>query len=163
MAVGVGILLFLLTSFSDPGTVNAENVSEYLSAYPYDNIIFSEKECPTCKIPKWDFSTLIRISMSISFWSLKSWLKFLFPHSDRLGQSTVVYVIVVLLGLTIIVDGWFVYCIYSFLSFKVHRSSAVCTTKPWFCFNGVTLFFPFLQNNCIGERNTRYFMAFLIW
>nr|XP_043614811.1 probable protein S-acyltransferase 17 [Erigeron canadensis] len=51
-AVGVGILLFLLTSFSDPGTVNADNVSQYLSVYPYDNIIYSEKECPTCKILK---------------------------------------------------------------------------------------------------------------
>lgn len=53
LAVGVGILFFLLTSFSDPGTVKADNVSEYLSAYPYDNIIYTEKECSTCKIPKW--------------------------------------------------------------------------------------------------------------
>ncbi|XP_076923813.1 putative protein S-acyltransferase 17 [Bidens hawaiensis] len=52
LAVGVGILLFLLTSFSDPGTVNDENVSQYLSLYPYDNIIYSEKECSTCKILK---------------------------------------------------------------------------------------------------------------
>ncbi|KAK6126783.1 hypothetical protein DH2020_039472 [Rehmannia glutinosa] len=52
LAVGMGILLFLLTSFSDPGVVNSANVSQYLSAYPYDNIIFSEKECSTCKIPK---------------------------------------------------------------------------------------------------------------
>lgn len=52
LAVAVGILLFLLTSFSDPGTVNAENVSLYLSAYPYDNMIYSEKECSTCKILK---------------------------------------------------------------------------------------------------------------
>jgi len=53
LAVAVGIMLFLLTSFSDPGTVNAENVSHYISAYPYDNIIYSEKECSTCKIQKW--------------------------------------------------------------------------------------------------------------
>ncbi|XP_076948467.1 putative protein S-acyltransferase 17 [Bidens hawaiensis] len=52
LAVGVGILLFLLTSFSDPGTVNDENVSQYLSLYPYDNVIYSEKECSTCKILK---------------------------------------------------------------------------------------------------------------
>ncbi|KAG9160006.1 hypothetical protein Leryth_005751 [Lithospermum erythrorhizon] len=52
LAVGVGVLLFLLTSFSDPGTVNAKNVSQYVLAYPYDDIIFSEKECKTCKIPK---------------------------------------------------------------------------------------------------------------
>lgn len=53
LAVVVGFLLFLLTSFSDPGIVKAENVSRYMSAYPYDNIIYSEKECTTCKIPKW--------------------------------------------------------------------------------------------------------------
>ncbi|MBA0874885.1 hypothetical protein Goshw_023530, partial [Gossypium schwendimanii] len=47
LAVAVGILLFLVTSFSDPGTVKADNVSRYLSAYPYDNIIYTEKECPT--------------------------------------------------------------------------------------------------------------------
>ena len=52
MAVAVGILLFLLTSFCDPGTIKADNVSQYLSAYPYDNIIYTEKECSTCKIPK---------------------------------------------------------------------------------------------------------------
>lgn len=53
LAVGVGLFLFVLTSFSDPGVVKSDNVSQYLSAYPYDNIIFSKKECPTCKIPKW--------------------------------------------------------------------------------------------------------------
>lgn len=53
LAVGVGLFLFVLTSFSDPGVVNSDNVCQYLSVYPYDNIIFSRKECPTCKIPKW--------------------------------------------------------------------------------------------------------------
>lgn len=53
LAVGLGLFLFLLTSFSDPGVVNSDNVTQYLSVYPYDNILFVEKECPTCKIPKW--------------------------------------------------------------------------------------------------------------
>ena len=53
VAVAVGAILFVLTSFSDPGTVTAENVSQYVSAYPYDNIIFVEKECSTCKIPRY--------------------------------------------------------------------------------------------------------------
>lgn len=52
VVVVVGVILFLLTSFSDPGTVNANNVSQYISAYSYDNILYVEKECPTCKIPK---------------------------------------------------------------------------------------------------------------
>ncbi|GMY12402.1 S-acyltransferase 17 isoform X2, partial [Fagus crenata] len=44
LAVGVGVLLFLLASFTDPGTVKAENVSQYISAYPYDDVVYSEKE-----------------------------------------------------------------------------------------------------------------------
>ncbi|MBA0788120.1 hypothetical protein Gotri_027849, partial [Gossypium trilobum] len=52
LAVTIGILLFLLTSFSDLGNVSAENFSRYLSVYPYDNTICREKECPTCKLPK---------------------------------------------------------------------------------------------------------------
>ncbi|PSS24895.1 Protein like [Actinidia chinensis var. chinensis] len=94
LAVSVGILLFLLTSFSDPGTVNAENVSHYLSAYPYDNMIFVEKECSTCKILK--------------------------PARSK-------------------------HC--SICHRCVARFDHHCA---W-------------MNNCIGERNTRYFMAFLLW
>lgn len=93
-AVGMGVLLFLLTSFSDPGTVNAENVSQYLSAYPYDNIIYVEKECSTCKIKK--------------------------PARSK-------------------------HC--GICNRCVARFDHHC---GW-------------MNNCIGEKNTRYFMAFLFW
>ncbi|XP_077239892.1 DHHC-type zinc finger family protein [Tasmannia lanceolata] len=94
LAVGVGVLLFLLTSFTDPGTVRSENVSEYLSAYPYDNIIYSEKHCSTCKIPR--------------------------PARAK-------------------------HC--SICDRCVARFDHHC---GW-------------MNNCIGEKNTRYFMAFLFW
>ncbi|KAF5746978.1 DHHC-type zinc finger family protein isoform 1 [Tripterygium wilfordii] len=94
LAGGVGILLFLLTSFSDPGTVKAENVSQYISVYPYDNIIYTEKECSTCKIPK--------------------------PARSK-------------------------HC--SICDRCVARFDHHC---GW-------------MNNCIGERNTRYFLAFLLW
>lgn len=94
LAVGVGVVLFLLTSFSDPGTVKAENVSKYLSAYPYDNIIYSEKECSTCRIPK--------------------------PARSK-------------------------HC--SICDRCVARFDHHC---GW-------------MNNCIGERNTHFFMAFLLW
>lgn len=53
VAVAVGAILFMLTSFSDPGTVTDANVSQYLSAYPYDDIIFVEKQCSTCKITRY--------------------------------------------------------------------------------------------------------------
>ncbi|RID64452.1 hypothetical protein BRARA_E03389 [Brassica rapa] len=94
LAVVVGVILFLLTSFCDPGTVNAENVSQYISAYPYDDIIYSEKECSTCRIPK--------------------------PARSK-------------------------HC--SICNRCVARFDHHC---GW-------------MNNCIGERNTRYFMAFLFW
>ncbi|ESQ32268.1 hypothetical protein EUTSA_v10004370mg [Eutrema salsugineum] len=93
-AVIVGVLLFLLTSFCDPGTVNAKNVSQYISAYPYDDIIFSLKECSTCKIPK--------------------------PARSK-------------------------HC--SICNRCVARFDHHCA---W-------------MNNCIGEKNTKYFMAFLLW
>ncbi|KAJ0079713.1 hypothetical protein Patl1_22715 [Pistacia atlantica] len=98
LGVGVGILLFLLTSFTDAGTVNAENVSQYLSAYPYDNIIFTDKECSTCKISK------------VSSLPARS------KHCGICGRC-------------------------------VARFDHHC---GW-------------MNNCIGERNTRYFLAFLLW
>lgn len=109
-AVGVGVLLFLLTSFSNPGTVTADNVSLYLSAYPYDDVIYSKKECSTCKIQKWvlppplphycfgDFS--LRFSFSVLIF-------FFLCGSDLLGLSIAVYVVAVWPALTIIVDGWF--------------------------------------------------------
>ncbi|XP_010546659.1 PREDICTED: probable protein S-acyltransferase 17 isoform X2 [Tarenaya hassleriana] len=94
LAVIIGVILFLLTSFSDPGTVKAENVSQYICAYPYDDIIYSEKECSTCKIPK--------------------------PARSK-------------------------HC--SICNRCVARFDHHC---GW-------------MNNCIGERNTRYFLAFLLW
>ncbi|KAK8960118.1 putative S-acyltransferase [Platanthera guangdongensis] len=94
LAVSVGVILFLLTSFSDPGTVNSKNVSQYISAYSYDNILYVEKECPTCKIPK--------------------------PARSK-------------------------HC--SICDRCIARFDHHC---GW-------------MNTCIGEKNTRYFMAFLLW
>ncbi|CAL9167324.1 unnamed protein product, partial [Musa hybrid cultivar] len=94
IAVGVGVLLFLLTSFLDPGIVTAENVSKYISAFPYDEIIYVEKECSTCKILK--------------------------PARSK-------------------------HC--GICNRCVARFDHHC---GW-------------MNNCIGEKNTRYFMAFLLW
>nr|CAB3500726.1 unnamed protein product [Digitaria exilis] len=94
VAVAVGALLFVLTSFSDPGTVTADNVSQYVSAYAYDNIIFVEKECSTCKITRPARAKHCRI------------------------------------------------CDKCVARFDHHCG--------W-------------MNNCIGEKNTRYFVAFLVW
>ncbi|KAL5835546.1 hypothetical protein ACOSQ4_015043 [Xanthoceras sorbifolium] len=94
LGVGIGVVLFLLTSYTDPGTVKAENVKQYVDAYPYDNMIYTEKECSTCKIQK--------------------------PARSK-------------------------HC--SICNRCVARFDHHC---GW-------------MNNCIGERNTRYFMAFLLW
>jgi len=90
----VGIILFILTSFSDPGTINSENVSRYISAYPYDGIIYFEKQCTTCNIPR--------------------------PARSK-------------------------HC--SICDRCVARFDHHC---GW-------------MNNCIGEKNLRYFLAFLLW
>ncbi|KAK0602648.1 hypothetical protein LWI29_035654 [Acer saccharum] len=93
LGIAIGVVLFLLTSYTDPGTVNAENVSQYIAAYPYDNMIYTEKECSTCKILK--------------------------PARSK-------------------------HC--SICDRCVARFDHHC---GW-------------MNNCIGEKNTRYFMAFLL-
>ncbi|TXG65702.1 hypothetical protein EZV62_006977 [Acer yangbiense] len=94
LGIAIGVVLFLLTSYTDPGTVNAENVSQYIAAYPYDNMIYTERECSTCKILK--------------------------PARSK-------------------------HC--SICDRCVARFDHHC---GW-------------MNNCIGEKNTRYFMAFLLW
>ncbi|XP_002964637.2 probable protein S-acyltransferase 17 [Selaginella moellendorffii] len=51
-AVLVGIAIFLLASFSDPGTITASNLATHEDIYPFDGIIYTEKICPTCNIPR---------------------------------------------------------------------------------------------------------------
>ncbi|KAH7425753.1 hypothetical protein KP509_11G069200 [Ceratopteris richardii] len=51
-SVVMGLLLFLLTSFSDPGFVSSSNVSDYLAMFPYDGVLYEEKICSTCNIPR---------------------------------------------------------------------------------------------------------------
>ncbi|KAI9186216.1 hypothetical protein LWI28_014954 [Acer negundo] len=94
LGIAIGVVLFLLTSYTDPGTVKAENVSQYIAAFPYDNMIYTERECSTCKILK--------------------------PARSK-------------------------HC--SICDRCVARFDHHC---GW-------------MNNCIGEKNTRYFMAFLLW
>lgn len=48
----IGAVLFLLTSYSDPGLITARNVSDYLSMYPYDGIFYEEKTCSTCNLAR---------------------------------------------------------------------------------------------------------------
>lgn len=50
--VVMGAVLFLLTSFSDPGVITSTNISDYLSMYPYDGIFYEEKTCSTCKLAR---------------------------------------------------------------------------------------------------------------
>ena len=78
--------------------------------------------------------------------------------ADLLGLSTAEFVTDVLHGLIITVDGWLgIFWCSSFLD-------CLCgfSCKFNFLFKFYLKLFS-LQNNCIGERNTRYFMAFLFW
>lgn len=44
-------VLVLVLHYMDPGEITAENVESYLKAYPYDNLLYKRKICPTLKIP----------------------------------------------------------------------------------------------------------------
>ncbi|KAL2635089.1 hypothetical protein R1flu_006568 [Riccia fluitans] len=94
-AVLVGVLLFLLTSFTDPGVINSTTLKVHISSYPYDGMIYEgTKECTTCRITR--------------------------PARSK-------------------------HC--SICDRCVARFDHHC---GW-------------MNNCIGEKNLRYFLSFLIW
>eukprot|EP00210_Caulerpa_lentillifera_P001735 g1665.t2 len=46
------LVSFVLGSVSDPGTITKENVELMLQAFPYDNVLFTEKRCTTCEFLK---------------------------------------------------------------------------------------------------------------
>ncbi|KAL7715388.1 Palmitoyltransferase [Entamoeba marina] len=48
----IALTSFICTSLSNPGEITSTNVSFYMKKYPYDNILFSKRECPTCLINK---------------------------------------------------------------------------------------------------------------
>ena len=45
-----GLVFFLLTCFSDPGTVHAGNVGRHLESYAYDGLLYAPKRCPTMRL-----------------------------------------------------------------------------------------------------------------
>jgi hypothetical protein len=47
-----GLCLFLAASFADPGVINASTITRHHNTYPYDNVLYIEKICTTCKIPR---------------------------------------------------------------------------------------------------------------
>jgi len=49
-AVGVGLFFHVVTM--NAGVVTQENVDFYKTQFPYDNVLYKEKECPECKLPK---------------------------------------------------------------------------------------------------------------
>ncbi|BBN05701.1 palmitoyltransferase ZDHHC4 [Marchantia polymorpha subsp. ruderalis] len=94
-AVLVGLLLFLLTSFTDPGVINSTTLQKHISSFPYDGVIYGEKkDCSTCNVSR--------------------------PARSK-------------------------HC--SICDRCVARFDHHC---GW-------------MNNCIGEKNLRYFLSFLIW
>ena len=49
-AVTSGLVFFLLTCFSDPGTVHAGNVDRHLESFAYDGLMYAPKRCPTMRL-----------------------------------------------------------------------------------------------------------------
>ncbi|EPS73376.1 hypothetical protein M569_01378 [Genlisea aurea] len=120
-AVAVGIALFLCTSFSDPGVVNSTNVSQYLSAYPYDHIIFTAKECTTCKIPRTialaremrDISWLFSFGeLAPNYYGIENSFRALAPHVVQWvvnSFNTQVLIMVFLSVVSLMLAGFFGY------------------------------------------------------
>lgn len=52
LAVLASLAAFFAASFCDPGAVTAQNVGRHLASYPFDGVIFTPKDCPTCRIPR---------------------------------------------------------------------------------------------------------------
>ena len=46
------LLLFYYACAFEPGLINKKTISVYNKKYEYDNILYEEKECSTCKLPK---------------------------------------------------------------------------------------------------------------
>lgn len=163
LGVGVGIILFLLTSFSDPGTVTAENVSQYLSAYPYDNTIFFEKYCSTCKIPRFS-RHFNHLSLGHSSSVIETWLVlifFFFPFSDLQGPNIVEFAAAVWHALTIIVDGWYAYFYFPWFLEKFQFDKEVTLSATIYMYFRCFI----LVSNCcriiaLGKETTDTFWLF---
>ncbi|KAG0603985.1 hypothetical protein M758_10G135500 [Ceratodon purpureus] len=50
VAASVGLCLFLLTSFTDAGTIDKSTVKSHVGVYPFDNVLYEKKTCPTCDV-----------------------------------------------------------------------------------------------------------------
>ena len=44
-------IIFILFQIVDPGEIRNDNVESYLKIYPYDNLLYYPKMCPTLHIP----------------------------------------------------------------------------------------------------------------
>jgi len=44
------LAVFLICSYSDPGTVTKDTEELYLQSFPYDHMLYDKKECTTCKV-----------------------------------------------------------------------------------------------------------------
>ena len=50
VAMLISIASWLATCWSDPGTVDARTLDAHLAAYPFDNVLYAPKLCPTLKV-----------------------------------------------------------------------------------------------------------------
>jgi len=52
IGTAITLIIFLCASISDPGTINKSTVSLFSQSFPYDQILYTEKQCETCKITR---------------------------------------------------------------------------------------------------------------
>jgi hypothetical protein len=67
-----GLCLFLLTSFTDAGTIDKSTVKSHVGVYPFDNVLYEQKTCPTCNISRWVPTTLMENFLKFLWWSFES-------------------------------------------------------------------------------------------
>lgn len=47
--LAVNVILFVISSYSDPGRITDKNVDQYLNTFLYDGVLYKEKQrCSTC-------------------------------------------------------------------------------------------------------------------
>ena len=96
MYTGSGVAFFAFYSYymacnTSPGKITERNARHYLKLYPPDDIIYTNKNCSTCKLPKYLILCYLYLPV----------------FKDQHVQNTAVFATCVLLNLITTVPGLF--------------------------------------------------------